>query len=418
VHFYSLKNIYWFLNNSNNLDQRWRLKVKIINNQPAVSCIKAFNTFSLSAVLGAATLLGAIEASAHGYVSSPKSRAFLCTSAQGGGSSPACQAAAAAGNSSQYEPQSIGIGGANDNHQGLIPDGKLCSANIGSMNGLNLARGDWGVTTVSAGTRAFVWTNTAQHKTKYFRYYITKQGFNPATTPLKWSDLEQIHQSGPADREATSTHMVNLPARTGRHIVYSIWQRDPVTDAPEAFYQCIDVVYGTSNSSVPVASSSAPSSVAVTSSSTGTTSSISNNTCAGLPTWNAATVYNKPQQVQHNSKRYQANYWTQGNDPALTSGQYNYWLDLGACSEGGTSSVSSAVVASSSRSSVASSVSTGNCTSPAYVNGATYATGAKVVNAGNEYQCTVGGWCSQGGAYAPGTGWAWTNAWTLVRSCQ
>jgi hypothetical protein len=69
VHFYSLKNIYWFLNNSNNLDQRWRLKVKIINNQPAVSCIKAFNTFSLSAVLGAATLLGAIEASAHGYVS-------------------------------------------------------------------------------------------------------------------------------------------------------------------------------------------------------------------------------------------------------------------------------------------------------------------------------------------------------------
>lgn len=392
--------------------------MKITNNQPAVSRAKAFNAFSLSAVLGAATLLGAMEASAHGYVSSPKSRAFLCTSAQGGGSSPACQAAAAAGNSSQYEPQSIGIGGANDNHQSLIPDGKLCSANIGSMNGLNLARGDWGATTVSAGTRAFVWTNTAQHKTKYFRYYITKQGFNPATTALKWSDLEQIHQSGPADREATSTHMVNLPARTGRHIVYSIWQRDPVTDAPEAFYQCIDVVYGTSNSSVPVTSSSAPSSVAVTSSSTGTTSSISNNTCAGLPTWNAATVYNKPQQVQHNSKRYQANYWTQGNDPALTSGQYNYWLDLGACSEGGTSSVSSAVVASSSRSSVASSVSTGNCTSPAYVNGATYATGAKVVNAGNEYQCTVGGWCSQGGAYAPGTGWAWTNAWTLVRSCQ
>ena len=58
--------------------------MKIINNQPAVSRIKSLSAFSLSAVLGAATLLGAIEASAHGYVSSPKSRAFLCTSAQGG----------------------------------------------------------------------------------------------------------------------------------------------------------------------------------------------------------------------------------------------------------------------------------------------------------------------------------------------
>ena len=279
------------------------------------------------------------------------------------------------------------------------------------MNGLNLARGDWGATTVSAGTRAFVWTNTAQHKTKYFRYYITKQGFNPATTPLKWSDLEQIHQSGPSDREATSTHMVNLPARTGRHIVYSIWQRDPVTDAPEAFYQCIDVVYGTPNSSssVSVTSSSSPSVAS---------SSVSNNTCAGLAKWNATTVYDKPQQVQRNSRRYQANYWTQGNDPALTSGQYNYWLDLGACSEGGTSSVASSVAPSSVASSVASSTATGNCTSPAFVNGASYATNALVQNVGNEYRCTVGGWCSQGGAYAPGTGWAWTNAWSLVRSCQ
>lgn len=387
----------------------------IMNNQLAVSRFKSFNLFSLSAVLGAATLLGAIEANAHGYVSNPKSRAFLCTAAQGGGSSPACVAAAAAGNASQYEPQSIGIGGANNNHQSLIPDGKLCSANIGSMNGLNLARTDWVATTVSAGPRTFTWTNPAAHVSTYFRYYITKQGYNPAA-PLKWSDLEQIHQSAPAGREGVSNHVFNLPQRTGRHVVYSIWQRD-ASDALEGFYQCIDVVYGTPNSS-----SSAP----VTSSSKATTSvsssSVSDNTCAGLPTWNVNTVYNKPQQVQHNSRRYAANYWTQGNDPAQTSGQYNYWLDLGVCSES-ASSVSSTVVASSSRSAVSSSrssssVATGNCTSPTFVNGAGYANGALVQNVGNEYRCTVGGWCSQGGAYAPGTGWAWTNAWSLVRSCQ
>lgn len=385
------------------------------NNQ-SVSRLKAFNAFGLSAVLGAAALLSAVEASAHGYVSSPKSRAFICTPGQSGNSAPACIAAAAAGNASQYEPQSVNIGGANNNHQALIPDGKLCSAGKAGFGGLDLARNDWPATTVSAGPLAFVWTNTAQHRTDYFRYYITKQGFNPGSAPLKWSDLEQIHQSAPAGQEATSTHIVNLPARTGRHIVYSIWQR-AITDAPEGFYQCVDVVYGgpppTSSSSVAVTSSSAP---------TGSSSSISNNTCAGLPTWNAATAYTNPQQVQYNNRRYSANYWTQGNNPELTNGQYNYWLDLGACVGNGTSSASSTVAISSSSPAVSSrsssSAPAGNCSSPAFVNGASYATGAVVQNVGNEYSCTVGGWCSQGGAYAPGTGWAWTNAWSLVRSCQ
>ncbi len=394
--------------------------MRIMNNPSVVARVKTFSAVSLSALIGSAALLSAVEVSAHGYVSSPKSRAFLCTSAQGGGSSAACIAASAAGNSSQYEPQSIGIGGANDNHQNLIPDGKLCGANIGSMNGLNLARNDWSATTVSAGPRAFIWTNTAAHKTKYFRYYITKQGFNPGAAPLKWSDLEQIHQSAPADRETTSTHIVNLPQRTGRHIVYSIWQRDPVADAPEAFYQCIDVIYGTPTSSSSIASSA----VVTSSSSTGTTSSASNNTCAGLPVWNATTAYNNPQQVQYNNRRYSANYWTQGNNPAETSGAYNYWLDLGACTDNGSSassvvvSTSSSPLSTSSARSSSSAPATGNCTSPAFVNGASYANNALVQNGGSEYRCTVSGWCSQGGAYAPGTGWAWNNAWTLVRSCQ
>jgi chitin-binding protein len=399
-----------------NLDQRWSVKVQIINNQPAVLRFKSLTVFGLSTVLGVVTLLGAIEASAHGYISNPKSRAFLCMAAQGGGSSPACIAADAAGNWSQYEPQAISIGGANNNHQSLIPDGKLCSANNMGIGGLDLARNDWVATTVSAGPLAFIWTHTAQYKTSYFRYYITKEGFDP-TTPLKWSDLEQIHQSAPVGQEATSTHIVNLPARTGRHIVYSIWQRDP-SDAPEGHYQCVDVVYGPPNSSSSVAV------VSSTSSSHSSKSSISDNTCLNLPTWNAATVYTRPQQVQHENRRYSANYWTQGNNPALANGQYHYWLDLGACSASG-SSVSSTIIASSSRSSVSSSrsstsssVATGNCTSPAFVNGTSYATNALVQNVGNEYRCTVGGWCSQGGAYAPGTGWAWTNAWSLVRSCQ
>lgn len=59
-----------------------------------------------------------------------------------------------------------------------------------------------------------------------------------------------------------------------------------------------------------------------------------------------------------------------------------------------------------------------NCTGVAnYVDGTTYANNAIVKNAGSAYSCTVGGWCSVGGPYAPGTGWAWTNAWSSLGVC-
>ena len=59
-----------------------------------------------------------------------------------------------------------------------------------------------------------------------------------------------------------------------------------------------------------------------------------------------------------------------------------------------------------------------NCTGVAnYVEGAAYANNAIVKNAGTAYSCTVAGWCSVGGPYAPGTGWAWTNAWSSLGAC-
>ncbi len=389
-----------------------KVKVQLIKKHSVISHVRSMG---VSIAVAGVALLGAVEVNAHGYVSSPKARVIVCKENNiENPTHPACIAAKAAGNVGFYAPQSIAIGGVRDNHQAVIPDGKLCSAGVGGYAGLDLARSDWPATPVQAGYREFVWTNTAQHRSMYFRYYITRQGYNPSQ-PLRWSDLEQIHQSSPTGQEAVSRHMVNLPPRTGKHVVYSIWQRD-YADAPEGFYQCIDVEYGASNSSVPVASSSRPSS-----SRSSLASSIGSDTCAALPTWDTHTVYNKPQQVKYNNKRYQANYWTQGNNPELTSGEYNYWLDLGDCN--GSGGGSSAAVMSSARSSIAassiaSSVGSGSCTSPAYVNGSSYATGALVRNVGKEYRCTVGGWCTLGGPYEPGVGWAWTNAWSLVRTCQ
>jgi chitin-binding protein len=373
-------------------------------------------------ILAMTSTLAIHEATAHGYVSSPKSRVIQCKEDNiETPQSPACQAAKAAGTGGLYTPQEVAVGGVKDNHMSFIPDGRLCSANRANLYGMDLARNDWLATSVSPGVRQFVWTNTAAHKTKYFRYYITPQGYNH-TQPLRWSDLTLIHDSGPAGQEWISTHNVNLPNRTGRHIIYSIWQRDWDTDAAEGFYQCIDVVFsgGTTSSTGTVSSSSRPAS----SSSVGTTSSISSDTCASLGTWNAGTIYQPPTSVKHNGKRYQAAYWTQGNDPATNSaGQGSPWIDLGTCSGTVTSSVAG-TSSSRSSSSVAvssSSVSTGNCSSPTYTSGPLYPAGALVQRNGSEYRCTVYGWCGLANAdwaYAPGTGSSWQQAWVYVRSCQ
>lgn len=59
-----------------------------------------------------------------------------------------------------------------------------------------------------------------------------------------------------------------------------------------------------------------------------------------------------------------------------------------------------------------------NCSGVAqYADGHTYSANAIVKNGNTAYQCTVGGWCTVGGPYAPGSGWAWTNAWRSLGAC-
>lgn len=68
---------------------------------------------------------------------------------------------------------------------------------------------------------------------------------------------------------------------------------------------------------------------------------------------------------------------------------------------------------------MASQVQAYECSNVAsYQAGVTYATGAQVQHGGNAYGCTVGGWCTLGGPYEPGVGWAWANAWNTLGSCS
>lgn len=397
------------MNTTNNRNSSAHKKMSRFKSHKSVMALAALIT-------GSAAFFTAVDAGAHGYVSSPKSRVIQCKdNGIENPTHPACIAAKAAGNGGLYTPQEVAVGGVRSNHRDYIPDGKLCSVGRANLAGMDLNRTDWPATSVTPGLRQFVWTNTAAHKTTYFKYYITREGHD-LTKPLRWDDLDLIHDSGPADQEQFSYHNVQLPYRTGRHIVYSIWQRDWVRDAAEGFYQCIDVDFGNGTGSSSSSVSSSSSSVSSSS------SSDASNTCAALPDWNSNSTYNSPQQVRHAGKRYQAKWWTQGDSPANNSDTYGVWLDLGSCTgspvSSSSSSSSSSVSSVSSVSSSSSSVAAGNCTSPAYVDGNTYANGALVRNGGSEYRCTVGGWCTVGGPYAPGSGWAWTNAWSLVRSCN
>ncbi|MFZ6012439.1 MAG: glycosyl hydrolase family 18 protein [Bacteroidota bacterium] len=66
-----------------------------------------------------------------------------------------------------------------------------------------------------------------------------------------------------------------------------------------------------------------------------TTSAAVNITVSGsvcsTPAWDAATAYNGGAEVSRNGNKYQAKWWTQGEDPVLKSGPDDVWRLLGPC---------------------------------------------------------------------------------------
>ncbi|MFE1296017.1 lytic polysaccharide monooxygenase [Streptomyces sp. NPDC057413] len=216
----------------------------------------------------ALTALAAAPAAAHGTMGDPVSRVAQCY-AEGPESpkSDACKAAVAAGGTQAlYDWNGVRIGDAAGRHRQLIPDGKLCGANNAEFKGLDLARADWPATAVRSGAYTFRYRVTAPHRGT-FTVYLTKPGYDPAR-PLAWSDLDLEHPVATATDPVASggfyTFGGTLPERTGRQLLYAVWQR---SDSPEAFYSCSDVTFGgassggtaSSGGAAPAPSASAPS---------------------------------------------------------------------------------------------------------------------------------------------------------------
>ncbi|RKN41059.1 lytic polysaccharide monooxygenase auxiliary activity family 9 protein [Micromonospora endolithica] len=203
---------------------------------------------ALAVLAAAATAVVAAPqpAYAHGAMTSPATRTWACYLE--GPESPlsnACRDAVAQGGTQPlYDWYGVLIGNNAGRHRELIPDGQLCGAGTAKYTAYDAARADWPATTLEAGAdHRFTYAAWAPHPGT-FEVYVTRDGYDP-TKPLAWSDLEPAPfttVTNPSIVDGAYQWDAVLPAdKTGRHVLYSVWQR---SDSPEAFFNCSDVVFG------------------------------------------------------------------------------------------------------------------------------------------------------------------------------
>ncbi|MET8677712.1 lytic polysaccharide monooxygenase auxiliary activity family 9 protein [Streptomyces sp. NPDC004647] len=180
-----------------------------------------------------ASVLATGSATSHGYTNLPISRQALCANGTVKDCGPI-----------QYEPQSVE--GPKGFPSGGPADGKICSAGNSQFAQLDDPRGGrWPATKVTGGQGySFTWRLTAPHSTTDFRYYITKNGYNPSR-PLTRADLElQPFMSVPYNGTRPGTtvvHQGTIPTqKTGKHLIVGVWT---IADTSNAFYACSDVTF-------------------------------------------------------------------------------------------------------------------------------------------------------------------------------
>ncbi|MDX8033288.1 lytic polysaccharide monooxygenase [Lentzea sp. BCCO 10_0856] len=313
---------------------------------------------------------------AHGSMTWPGSRTYLCYEdgrAGGGGgdlqpTNPACVAAVAQGGKQPlWDWFGNLISNAAGRHREIVPDGSLCGPTT-KYSAYNLPRADWPSTRVTANsTVTFRYNAWAPHPGTW-EQYVTKDGFD-VTKPLKWSDLEAVpfdKITNPPLAGGEYSWQARLPNKSGRHVIYSLWQR---SDSPEAFYSCSDVVFG--------GGTGTPDTQAPTAPGTPVASTITGNSVK--LDWTAATdnigvseyrVYNGSQVVA-----------TSGSNSATVTGltaNTDYTLNVVALDAAGNASPASASVAVRTGSLGACSVS---YTKPSTWNGG-FTANVKITNGG------------------------------------
>jgi lytic cellulose monooxygenase (C4-dehydrogenating) len=225
-----------------------------------------------AAVASVALVTGA---SAHGSIVDPASRNYGCwlrwgsdfQNPQMATEDPMCWQAWQAEPNAMWNWNGLYRDGVAGDPQAVIPDGQLCSAGhtqSGRYNAMD-AVGDWRATSISNDFHVKLW-DQASHGADYIRVYVSRQGFDPVTQPLAWSDLVLVGQIGntpaaqwtPESAGGVSIQVAgSAPGLTGRHIVYTIWQ---ASHMDQSYYFCSDVSFGGAGGTPSPAPSASPSS--------------------------------------------------------------------------------------------------------------------------------------------------------------
>ncbi|WSD85142.1 lytic polysaccharide monooxygenase [Streptomyces canus] len=189
------------------------------------------------------TVFAAAPAQAHGAPTDPVSRVFACSPDGDSSGTAACRAAVSANGTSFTAWDNLRVANVNGRDRQTIPDGKLCSGGLPAYKGLDLARSDWPSTRLNPGaTLTMKYVSTIPH-TGTFRMYLTEPGYDPSK-PLKWSDLPEqpfAQVKDPALTDGAYRIRMTLPKdRTGRQVLYTIWQNSSTADT---YYSCSDVVF-------------------------------------------------------------------------------------------------------------------------------------------------------------------------------
>ena len=187
-------------------------------------------------------------ASAHGTIVGPATRAYQCWQSWGSQHTnpamqqqdPMCYQAFQSNADTMWNWMSALRDGLGGNFQGATPDGQLCSNGLARNNSLNTP-GAWKTTAVSNNFTMRLY-DQASHGADFFRVYISKNGFNPATQRLGWGNLDFIMQTGRyAPAQDISFNVQTNGSYRGHHIVFTIWQ---ASHLDQAYMWCSDVNFG------------------------------------------------------------------------------------------------------------------------------------------------------------------------------
>ena len=205
---------------------------------------------------------------AHGLIQSPPSRNWFCGAVtkpdevtNGVAQFPVCGGAFAINQTAGYNFMSVLTHTQGRSVVGPRPN--VCGFNSESFNGGATVWDqpiDWPTTNMSSGMQTFTWNiSWGPHfsDTQEFRYWITKPSFQfQVGRPLSFDDFEDqpfcvltYNDASPTGNpdvipdkaNALFQTRCNVPARSGRQVIYAEWGRNQFTF--ERFHGCVDVVF-------------------------------------------------------------------------------------------------------------------------------------------------------------------------------